>query len=312
MDDTGIYTLPVGTVIWPGGYLLLFRVETRLILSDYADQVTLSRPDGSLVDRFEYIQGPGPDRSYCRNTDGSGSWTRDCVVTPGDANRLLPPREPADARDDTTPGRSRATPPPYAAETIAAARARPPNTGVTIIGAVTMPPGLFGRSIYVEDASGGIRVYLQYGEYPALALGDRVRITGRLRLYYGELEIYVSSPRSVTRISAGETVAPRWITTGRTGAADAGQLIAVAGPIVGFHSSGWIIDDGSGQLRIYFPDELPWHRPYVRVGDLWAATGVVSPYASDATQTPDYRVIVRFADDVSQPPLFLPVTGRSC
>ena len=38
-DDTKTYTIPLGTVIWPQGYLLLFRAQTWLALGDHADVV---------------------------------------------------------------------------------------------------------------------------------------------------------------------------------------------------------------------------------------------------------------------------------
>ena len=90
LDDTKAYTLPLGLTIWPQSHLLLYRRETGLSLSDWRDRVTLVRPDGSTADQFAYDRGPGADRSFCRSTDGSGAWTSDCEVTPGQANRLLP------------------------------------------------------------------------------------------------------------------------------------------------------------------------------------------------------------------------------
>ena len=90
LDDTKAYTLPLGLTIWPGSYLLLYRRETGLSLSDWRDRVTLVRPNGSTADQFAYDRGPGADRSFCRSMDGSGAWTSDCEVTPGQSNRLLP------------------------------------------------------------------------------------------------------------------------------------------------------------------------------------------------------------------------------
>ena len=170
LDDTKAYTLPLGLTIWPGSYLLLYRRETGLSLSDWRDRVTLVRPDGSTADQFAYDRGPGADRSFCRSADGSGAWTSDCEVTPGQANRLLPHPRPAavaPARASAQPTRSPRT------GTIAAARAAPDDTRVTVTGAVTLPPGLYGRNIYLQDATGGIKVYLRSGDYPALAAGDR-------------------------------------------------------------------------------------------------------------------------------------------
>ena len=90
-DATQAYTLPLGTMIWPRGYLLLYRSQTHRTLGDDRGAVSLLRPDGSVADSFAYTQGPGADLSYCRSSDGNGAWLRGCLPTPGMANRGLPP-----------------------------------------------------------------------------------------------------------------------------------------------------------------------------------------------------------------------------
>jgi hypothetical protein len=316
-DNTKTYTFPLGTVIWPKGFLLLFRAQTGLALGDTRDQVTLLRPDGSIADQFAYAGGPGNDRSYCRSIDGTGDWTRECEVTPGRPNRLRPgsPDDDQDNSDDEEDTASAAaarslpsrTTPGYTS--IAAARALPADTRVTISGTVTLPPGLYGRNIYVADATGGIRVYLRTGEYPALELGDRLRATGWTRDYYGEAELSVPDPGYLHRLGTGALPKALSIRTGQLGETNEGWLIWTIGRVVRFERSAIILDDGSGPARVYFPDDLPWRRPYVNIGEFWAAQGVVSQYAQKAPHIGGYRIIPRFATDVSPPPLFLPVTG---
>jgi hypothetical protein len=62
-------------------------------------------------------------------------------------------------------------------------------------------------------------------------------------------------------------------------------------------------------LTVYFPEDLPWRRPYVHIGDWWVARGVVGQYAATQPYTGGYRLIPRFKGDVAPPPAFLPVTG---
>ena len=82
------------------------------------------------------------------------------------------------------------------------------DTRVTVTGAVTLPPGLYGRNIYLQDATGGIMVYLRSGDYPALAAGDQVRVTGWTRQYHGEVELSVPNPGYLTRLGPGKTPDP--------------------------------------------------------------------------------------------------------
>ncbi len=313
-DDAGAYTLPAGTVIWPQAYLLLYRAQTGLSLGDSHDAVTFLRPDGAEADRFEYRRGPGDDRSFCRTADGAGDWTTDCVVTPGQANRLRPARDDDDD-DDTPPPGDRAKPAPssrISGETaMASVRALPPDTRVTLTGVVTLPPGLFGRSIYIQDALGGARIYLRKGEYPPLVVGDLLRVTGWTRDYHGELELSVPDAGYMTLLGKGDLPSATRAATGQIGEAQEGQLALVVGRVVKYEPNALLLDDGSGALRIYFPEELSWRRPYVHLGDWWAARGVVGQYAYEQPYVGGYRLIPRFRGDVAPPPLFLPATGAN-
>ena len=306
LDDTKAYTLPLGLTIWPQSHLLLYRRETGLSLSDWRDRVTLVRPDGSTADQFAYDRGPGADRSFCRSTDGSGAWSTECKVTPGQANRLLP--RPPSGGGDSGGASAQPTRGPRT-YTIAAARAAPDDTRVTVTGAVTLPPGLYGRDIYLQDATGGIKVYLRSGDYPALAIGDQVRVTGWTRRFHGEVELSVPGPSYLARLGPGEPPRPVYVRTGQVGEAREGELILIAGRVVKFEPQALTLDDGTGPARIFFPAELPWRRPYVNVGEFWAAQGVVGQYAFEAPWEGGYRVIPRFKSDVSDAPLVLPVTG---
>ncbi len=304
VDDTEVYTLPVGTTIWPASHLLLFREQTGLTLSDYRDDVRLLRPDGAMADRFAYDSGPGGDRSYCRSTDGGGSWTRECYVTPGGPNRLLP-SSPSSGGDPAPT----ATPSGWSAG-IAAARAAAADTRVTVTGAVVYPPGLLARTIYIQDATGGIKVYLRTGDFPALALGDTVRVTGWTRDFHGEAEISAPNPGYLTVLGHGKAPTPLPVATGKMGEAHEGRLVWLAGRIVKFETRALVLDDGTGPARIYFPEELPWRRPYVNAGEFWSALGVVGQYVYDGPPyMGGYRLVPRFATDVSDRPVWLPVTG---
>ncbi|MGQ9767879.1 MAG: lamin tail domain-containing protein, partial [Anaerolineae bacterium] len=305
-DNTKAYTLPLGTVIWPGGYLLLFRAQTGLALGDSCDQVSLLRPDGTLADSLGYEIGPGADRSYCRSEDGGGYWTRECYVTPGGPNRLLPPSPTPVSGWSPAPTAT----PGGGVLPIAVARRLAEDTRATVVGAVIYPPGLLSRAIYIQDATGGLKVYLRSGDFPALTLGDMVQVTGWMRDFHGEAELSVPNPGYLTVLGAGPALDPLPIASGALGEAYEGQLVWLAGRVVKFERQALVLDDGSGPARVYFPDSLPWRRPYVQIGQFWAARGVVSQYAFDGPPwVGGYRLLPRFEADVSAAPAWLPVTG---
>jgi hypothetical protein len=79
--------------------------------------------------------------------------------------------------------------------------------------------------------------------------------------------------------------------------------------VVKFEPPALTQDDGSGPARVYFSAHLFWRRPYVYIGEVWGAQGVVGQYAYEAPWEGGYRLIPRFETDVSDAPMFLPVTG---
>jgi len=300
-DDGGSYRIPAGTVIWPHGYLLLYRAQTRLSLGDWRDTIVLMRSDGSLADQFSYNGGPGNDRSYCRDGDGWGEWTGDCDVTAGAANRRRPSSPPSQA--------SYVAPTATVPQTVAAARMAPEDTRATITGVITLPPGLIARTIYVQDATGGIKIYLRSGEYGDLVLGDQVRVTGWTRQFYGETELSVPDPAYVTYLGPGTPVSPLPITSAGLTEANEGRLVQVVGSVVKFEPHALVLEDRSGAIRIYFPESLSWPRPYVNIGEMWAAQGVLGQHTGEKVAGSGYQIIPRFRSDVVNGPAFLPVTG---
>ena len=245
---------------------------------------SLLRPDGSVADSFAYTQGPGADSSYCRSSDGSGACVRGCLPTPGQANRacrLLPQRNLRLTTKILSLGQR------------ARHRALRRSVFGRALGAYwdaddchgprDDAAGAVGRRS-MEDETGGIQIYLRRGSFSALALGDQVRATGWVSEFHGETQIEVSGTRA-SRIAVsgrGMSLAPRWLRTGEIGEAHEGRLTLLFGRVVWASASGVTLDDGSGPAYIYFPEDLPWQHPYVKLGDMWGAQGVVGQYASQA------------------------------
>ena len=83
------FSLPSVT-LKPGERIVFYGKETGLLLSDGGDGVRLLRPNGQLVDAFNYTVVNYPDQSYCRLPDNGGldDWNRNCFPTPGLRNTL--------------------------------------------------------------------------------------------------------------------------------------------------------------------------------------------------------------------------------
>ncbi len=83
------YVLP-SRVIQPGERIVYYGSQTGLLLSDGGDGVRLLKPNGSLIDAYNYKVVNYPDQSFCRLPDNGGldSWNTNCYPTPGLSNSL--------------------------------------------------------------------------------------------------------------------------------------------------------------------------------------------------------------------------------
>ena len=83
------YTLPSVTLD-PGERIVFYGSQTNLLLSDGGDGVRMLRPNGELIDAFNYTVVNHPDQSFCRLPDNGGldDWNRNCFPTPGLRNSL--------------------------------------------------------------------------------------------------------------------------------------------------------------------------------------------------------------------------------
>jgi hypothetical protein len=298
------YQLPANTLIEPGGYLLIFRKQSKLPLPAADVTLHLVRPAGEdwrVVDSFAWEKSPGYDRSFSRYPDGSGPWGVRSV-TPGQPNQPLPTPPP--------PPPSTPAPPPTPAPAsgpacpIAQVYELPNDAKVTVAGVITAAPGAFGkRVIFIQDSSTGVMVYLRHGSYPALAEGDSVQATGYIKSYHGQRELVLPSARWIARLGSGNPVSPQFIRTGLVKTGQMGQLLKVAGRVTRVKSDGFWVDDGSGALFVKVHPRANWQLPTLPAGMTLSVTGVVASYDGSL------RLLPRRQNDISPPPGVLPTTG---
>jgi hypothetical protein len=83
------FTLPSVT-LQPGERIVFYGSQTKLLLSDGGDGVRLLKPNGQLMDAYNYFVVQFPDQSFCRLPDdgGADTWNENCYPTPGLKNSL--------------------------------------------------------------------------------------------------------------------------------------------------------------------------------------------------------------------------------
>ena len=184
---------------------------------------------------------------------------------------------------------------------IAAARALPLGTVVTVEGSVTVPSGAYSSSTFdegfaIQDATGGI--FVSIATNLNLTVRQQVRVTGTLADNgHGVLNVVVAGAGDVKVDGRGRRVEPRWVQTANVNETTESLLIQVVGtisaPIVSDPPFGTIVevDDGSGPIRIFICTSTGIDVSHLAPGQRLSVTGL-------GYQFGDYEVDPRFQSDI--------------
>jgi len=184
---------------------------------------------------------------------------------------------------------------------IAAARALPLGSRVTVEGTVSTPSGAFASSFFdagfgVQDDRAGIYVSLQTDLH--LVPGDRVRVTGVLADSFGLLVLLPDDPGDVERRGHQRPPEARRVATGAVGESTEGLLVTVKAKITrapaadddfGFKL---FVDDGSGELQIFVNLQAGIDVSALALGERVKITGFSSQFEAD------FEIDPRFPQDV--------------
>ncbi|MFH0805115.1 MAG: lamin tail domain-containing protein [Patescibacteria group bacterium] len=182
-DTKTRYRLPAGTAVPAGGYLVLKRTDSKVVLNDTGDTVYLVDPRNTIVSGVTYGAAK-TDQSFSRVPSPVG-WRWTDRLTPGRANEF--PEVEVEQQQQEEAGQPAAantnTPaiPDAVPVTLALAAVDESRIGqlVTVTADVE---SVSGRNVYLADAAGGtLRAYVQQVtgiQKVELKPGDSVQITG--------------------------------------------------------------------------------------------------------------------------------------
>lgn len=288
LDDedggSSAYTIPAGTTMAAGGFLVLGREETKLALNNDGDAVRLLNPAGKVVSTFTYEESMDEGVAWAR--DSKGAYQLTTTVTKGKANVITQPSPEATAgKAGSVAGTS--------TKTIALANIRSEEEGtiVTVEGVVSAPPGVLGKGV-VYVAGSGVQVYFSDDEYPALAVGDRVKLTGKIGAIAGETRLKLAAASDIAVVKKDAVPLPHEVKTGKVGEAVEGFLVVIVGKVTETSGDTFYVDDGSGAVKVFIKESTGIEKPKMKKGDTVTIIGVVSQTSSG------YRILPRFQDDV--------------
>ncbi len=286
------YTIPADTKLPGRGIRSFPRTETKIALNNTGDTARLLDPESVTKFSFTYSGAVPEGESHNREND---TFVLSTTPTPGEANKITDP--PADDEEDDEP-----TPSPTSSDgavggativtvPLADVRTYKGGTVISTEGVVSAPPGVLGdTSMYI--AGSGIQIYFRQGEYPALALGDTIAITGTMSSSLGEARIKIAAATDVAMKSHGDPPQPHIVSTGDIGEKLEGSLVLIQGTVTKTSGATFYVDDGSGEIKVFIKSATGIDKPRMRRGNLVTIIGVVSQ------TTTGYRVLPRFQEDV--------------
>ncbi|MDX1523825.1 MAG: lamin tail domain-containing protein, partial [Anaerolineae bacterium] len=299
------FDFPVDVVIPPRGLVVIYRADFGFALNNGGDTVTLSHPNGTIIDQTTYSGTPGENETWCRLPDGGQRWSKDCGPSPFEGNWEKEPPGPLTVN-------------------IFDAKRLTRNAWVKIDGRVTAPPGILGvRIMYIQDESSGIQIYLPKDHELYFNLGDKVEVIGKLRSSAGEARISVSHRRDISFKGTDDPLPPLPIATTSMLEPYEGYLVMLQGLVVDYRGRTTLwVDDGTDWAKIFVRRTTGIRRPFTARGVPIIAVGIVSQFSRGTPTRQDFRLLLRYPEDFvivdlppppTQPesnwPTLLPETG---
>jgi hypothetical protein len=174
---------------------------------------------------------------------------------------------------------------------------------VTVTGVLTTPLGALesGRGGFVQDASGGIALYLDTTVVAVWPAGTTVMVAGEIASRFGQRTLRISEA-DLGRGADASLPAVQPIETGAAGETDEGRRVEVNGTVIASPDEltdglGITVDDGSGPVRaVIGPAALDGRT--ITTGVFATVRGPLGQRDSSGTGTAGYRVHATVAGEL--------------
>ncbi|MFA7653996.1 MAG: lamin tail domain-containing protein [Candidatus Magasanikbacteria bacterium] len=229
-----IYQLPRSTTIFAGDELTFYQPITKFTLNNNGGEIELRDNEDFLIDIFEY------------GKTKAGMEIGSDTSTPAQIS-VLP--------KTATP---KITKPSYSGEylgqtTIADARAAVNDSYAKVQGMVSVPPGILGSQyFYITDGASGIQIYQYKKDFPPLAIGDHVTVSGITSEASGIKRLKLKSKNDIDILATNQNIKPTDFTIEELSEDGLGALVKISGEITEIKTNYMYIDNDAGEALIYF------------------------------------------------------------
>lgn len=281
------FVIPENTVIKGKGYFLLFRNLTGIALNNDIDSVRFFNPDKELLEEVSY-DDINTDQVYAKDSDGN--WQLSTTPSPNENNQITSEEEYKKNREQTNKDTKSQQP---KLQTINKIRKMGKQGNVLIIGTITATPEILGTdTIYIQDATSGLKVKLNNSNYDFLKLGDQIKISGEVSKAYNETYLKMSDDSFFKVLKHLKTPTGIKVNTGNINETMEGKLVFVNAIVSATSGNTFYLNDGSGEIKVYIKDSTEINKPKMRTGYYALVQGIVSQYNDE------YRVLPRYQSDI--------------
>jgi predicted lipoprotein len=184
------------------------------------------------------------------------------------------------------------------------ARAQLDGTSATIQGTLTTGLGALesGRTGFVQDATGGIALYLDVATLDPLPAGALIRVHGTIDDRYAQRTLRIAAA-DVEILGGAAIPDAQFVTTGSVGEAIEGTRVEVTGTTIGSPTAyadgtGILVDDGTGSVRVIV-GPIALGGAALPSGTQVIAIGPVGQHDSSGTGTTAYRILATAAGELT-------------
>ena len=265
-DKEKKYIFPDDTVIFPGSFLVFYKTLTKISLLNTLGKIELFNKEKIAVDLVSY-EKPPEGKSYGL-VNGEWGWAN---PTPGKENGGVDADAKEFAVNKTTAAKSYKF-----VSSIEAAREAAKGAWAKVRGVVSALPGIFGSQFfYAQDDLAGIQIFQSKKDFPELAVGDLVEISGKVSLANGIKRINIANADAVDILATSQFVTSAELNLDEVDENLGGTLVKIFGEITEIKSSFMYVDDGNTEMVVYFKKGAKIDKSKFREGENVEVTGVL-------------------------------------
>jgi len=258
-DDS--YIFPASTTIFGNDELIFYKAITKFSLNNSGGEIELRDVNDFLVDIFRYGKTVVGKEIISRIEDNFSSSSIILVAT----------------TTINTASTTKTVRPSVFGQTLSVAREVIDNAWVKVAGIVAVLPGVFGSQyFYIVDETGGLQIYQYKKDFPTLQVGDKITVQGTLSTALGERRLKMKDKYAVDILSTNNSVPEQEADLSELDETQLGGLIKIQGEITEIKSNFIYVDDGAGEVQVYFKQGAGINKSLFKEGENVSIVGILA------------------------------------